>query len=253
MAAQVLVANGLVKRYDGLEAVHSLDLVVVRGAVVGLVGPNGCGKTTTLGIVVGLVPADAGEALVAGARSGSISARAATGFVPDEPSGLDELSVKEFLHLYEALHRMPTGFRRRAATLLDAFGLASRLDTPLGGLSLGLRRQAALVAVFALAPPLVVIDEATAALDPHATIVLRESLRALTRRGSGVLLATQDLAFAETVCDEVVLLDQGRVVASGSPSELRIHYGARSLEDTLLKALGQSTFVEELGAALDAC
>ena len=245
-----LSIHGLSKSYGPLRAVDSLDIGVARGSIVGLVGPNGSGKTTTLRIVVGLLEPDAGRVLVNGLEQGSLAARAQLAYVPDEPAGLDELTIAEFLDLYAALHRAGEIYRTRSETLLSAFGLDTRARTSLASLSHGMRRQVSVVAAFALAPALVVVDEATAALDPEAVIVLREALRALVRGGSGILLATQDLHFAETVCDRVSLLSRGRLVDEGTVSTLQGKYHAASLEAVFLNALGQSSLVDELRDSL---
>lgn len=234
----VLDAQGLVKRYGGLTALDDVDLRVEPGQVVGLVGPNGSGKTTLLHAVAGLTPTDAGQALVAGAAAGSRQARARVALVPDDPTGFDELTVAELVRLSHALWRAGPAARERAALLLDAFGLARRADVRLGALSRGLRRQAATAAALSLATPLVLVDEATATLDPEAIVVLREALAALAARGSGVLLASQDLHFAEGACDELVLLRRGRVLERGTPVALRERHDASSLEGVFLRALG---------------
>jgi ABC-2 type transport system ATP-binding protein len=227
-----------VKRFGGLTALAGIDLSVARGAVVGLVGPNGSGKSTALHVVTGLLAPDGGAVLVGGHRSGSLPARRATAFVPDEPTGLDELTVGELVALLAALHRAGPGAARRAAALRDAFGLGPRWHARLATLSRGLRRQAAIVAAFAVDSTLVVVDEATATLDPEAVVVLREAIAARALRGAGVLLATQDLGFADTVCDEVVFLAAGRRVGGGRPDELCAAHDATSLESALLAATG---------------
>ena len=251
--ASPLVAEGVTKAYAGVPAVEDVDLAVASGAVAGLVGPNGCGKTTTLRIVVGLARPDVGRVTVAGlAQDGAPAVRRRVAYVPDEPSGLDELTVGEYLRLFAALYSAGGAFEARAASLLDAFALAARGASPLGALSHGQRRLVTMVAAFALRAPLVVVDEATAALDPEAVVVLRESLRALAAGGAGVLLATQDLHFAETVCDDVFLLSGGRVVAAGPVSSVLARYGGHSLEDAFLAAVGRAAPLDALRRALDA-
>ena len=243
--------HGLRKSYGDVRAVDSLDLAVHRGSVVGLVGANGSGKTTTLRVAVGLVRPDEGRVAVSGAESGSLTARRRAAYVPDEPTGLDELTVREFLALYRALYRAEREFEPRTRRLLAAFGIEAREDTSLGSLSHGMRRQASMVAAFALGAPLVVVDEATAALDPAAVIVLREALAKLAAAGSGVLVATQDLHFAEQACSRVCLLSRGRAVADGTVDELCLRYRATSLEDAFLAAVGQTGFLDDVRRTLD--
>ena len=240
------------KRYGVVVALDDVDLCVRVGSVVGLVGPNGSGKTTLVHVAAGLVRPDRGRALVSGAPAGSMRARAAAALVPDEPSGFDELSVAELVALVHALWGAGPAAQARAEILVDAFGLAGRLASRVGTLSRGLRRQASAVAALSLAPSLVLVDEATATLDPEAVVVLREAVAALAARGSGVLLATQDLHFAETACDEVVLLQRGRVLERGAPAALRDVYGAATLEDVFLSALGESSLAAKVRHGLAA-
>lgn len=221
--------------------------------MLGLVGPNGSGKTTLLHVIAGLSAADDGRAIVCGCLAGSPAARASLAFVSDEPHGFDELTVRELAELLRSLYGVESGpWRARLAVMVDAFGLSSRLDSRIGSLSRGLRRQASMVAAFALATPLTLVDEATATLDPEATVVLRAIVRAGARRGNATLLATQDLAFAERACDCVVLLDRGTVAAVGSPDELRERYGCGRLEDVFLEAVGEADLGRRTERALAA-
>jgi ABC-2 type transport system ATP-binding protein len=246
-----LVVRRLRVVYGPAAAVDGLDLTVEAGTVVGLVGPNGCGKTTTLRAVLGLVERDAGTIDVQGVRGGTLHARALVASVPDEPTGLDELSIAELLQLTASLWHADSDFARRADLLLGVFGLRGRVRSQLVSLSHGQRRLVSVVAAVALDRPLLLVDEATAALDPEAAIALREVVGAAAERGTGVLVATQDLHFAELVCDRVTLLNAGRVVTEGTIAELRRHYSAATLEDVFVAALGASGRLRELRDALD--
>ncbi len=247
-----LVVRGLRVVYGPAAAVDGLDLTVEAGSVVGLVGPNGCGKTTTLRAVLGLVEPDAGTIDVQGVRGGTLRARSLVASVPDEPSGLDELSVAELLQLTATLWRAESDFARRSELLLGVFGLRERARSQLVSLSHGQRRLVSVVAAVALDRPLLLVDEATAALDPEAVIALREVVRVAAERGAGVLVATQDLHFAELVCDSVTLLSAGRPVAGGAIAELRRQHSAATLEGVFVAALGVAGRVRELRDALDA-
>jgi ABC-2 type transport system ATP-binding protein len=244
-----LLVEGLELRFGTLRAVSGLSFAVEAGTVLGLIGPNGCGKTSTLRAVVGLVRPNAGRVLVNGIDQGTLAARAQVAYVPDEPDGLDELCVEEYLALVGILHRAGAGYQLRASALARAFGVHVRLRVRLGALSHGQRRIVSMIAAFALARPLVVVDEATAALDPEASVMLREALRAVARSGSGVLVATQELAFAERVCDDVVLLSEGRAVASGAA---RVVAAGTTLEEAFLDAVGAGDRLAGVRSALDA-
>jgi ABC-2 type transport system ATP-binding protein len=239
-----LSCTGLVKRYGQAVAVDGVDLVVERGRVVGLVGPNGSGKTTTLRLCAGIAPPDEGSVLVDGLPHGRPAARSRVGYVPDEPTGLDELTVGEYLDLVRALYRAGPAYIPRAQTLLAAFRLDGRERALLGSLSHGARRATAVAAAFALRPAVAIVDEASAALDPEAVVALRDAVRALAFGGAGVLLATQDLSFAERTCHEVVILASGRVAASGPVST------PGSLERAVLAAIGEISHAHALRSAL---
>lgn len=247
-----LDATGVWKRFGGATALAGVDLRVDAGTVVGLVGPNGSGKTTLLHAAAGLISVDAGSIRVAGAPAGSREARAAAALVPDEPAGFDELDVAEFVALVHSLWRADESASGRARLLTAAFGLGTRRDQTLGSLSRGLRRQASAVAALSLAPPLLLVDEATATLDPEAVVVLSEAVATLARRGCGVLLATQDLHFAGSVCHEIVLLHRGVVIDSGTPGALRERHAASTLEDVFLAALGDGCLRERVRDAFAA-
>lgn len=240
------MARGLVKRFGSAVALDGVDLDVRAGSVVGLVGPNGSGKTTLLHVAAGLVSPDCGTALVAGAPAGSMQARRALALIPDEPSGFDELQPAELVVLVHRLWAAAPPASQRARVLVDAFGLAPRMSTSIGALSRGLRRQVAAVAGLSLAPRLLLVDEATATLDPEAVVVLREAVAVLAEQGSGVLLATQDLHFAESACDEVVLLARGRVLERGAPRALLERHGLRTLEEVFLAAVGEGALAERV-------
>lgn len=239
-----LSCTGLVKRYGAAVAVDGIDLVVERGSVVGLVGPNGSGKTTTLRLCAGIARPDQGCVLVDGLPQGTPAARGRVGYVPDEPTGLDELTVVEYLDLVRALYRAGPEYAVRARTLLAAFRLDGRGRAPLASLSHGARRATAVAAAFALRPAVAVVDEASAALDPEAVVALRDAIRALALGGTGVLIATQDLSFAERTCHEVVILASGRVAASGPVPT------PGSLERAVLAAIGETSHAQALRSAL---
>jgi len=251
-APAALHVSGAWKRYGGTAALAGVDLEVRPGAVVGLVGPNGSGKTTLLHAAAGLLDVDAGSLRVAGAVVGSREARCATALVPDEPTGFDELSVAEHIALVHALWPPDPEAAGRATLLTASFGLEGRCDQRLGTLSRGLRRQASAVAALSLASPLILVDEATATLDPEAVVVLGEAVTALAARGCGVLLATQDLHFAGSTCHKVVLLHRGAVIDRGEPGVLLARHAVTTLEDVLLSALGDGGLRQRIRGALSA-
>jgi ABC-2 type transport system ATP-binding protein len=198
-------------RYGSRRALRQVELCVRSGEVVVLVGPNGSGKTTLLHVAAGLRRPDAGGALVVGAKAGSMAARRSVALVPDEPAGLDELTVSELVRLMGALAAASS---LPGAEAVAHFDLASVCDVRLGALSRGLRRRAALAAALAAAPVLLLVDEASATLDEAAVGALVASLRRHAARGGAAVVATHDLAFARRAADRAVLLSEGAVVGT---------------------------------------
>lgn len=246
---------GVTRRYGDKTVVSGLSLTIEPGVVAGLVGPNGCGKTTTLRLIAGIIAPGEGRISVSGYDTAvsPLDARRNLGFVPDTPSGFEHLTVREYLELYRDLYRQPRDrYEERAGVVLEAFGLLEYGEANLGELSHGIRRKVATTAALSLDVPTILIDEPTVGLDPEGVVVLRGLVRHIGRSGSAVLLATQDLTFAERVCDYLFLLHNGRLVADGSPALLRERYHASSIEETFLAVTGMGRRIDDFERRLDA-
>ena len=249
-----LRVSGVTKRYGDRTAVSELSLTVERGKVTSLVGPNGCGKTTTLAMISGLRTPERGRISVSGYDTvGSpLDARRNLALVPDTPSGFEQLSVREYLDLYRSLYRQPrVRYEERARVVLEAFGSLEYNETNLGELSHGNRRKVAMTAALSLEVPNILIDEPTVGLDPESVVVLRRLVRHIGSRGAAVLLATQDLSFAERVCDHLFLIHNGRLLAEGSPAVLLERYRAKSIEEAFLAATGIERRIDDFEQRLD--
>jgi ABC-2 type transport system ATP-binding protein len=217
-------ALGLRKRYGDKEALAGIDLAVPWGSVRGLLGPNGAGKTTTVQILTTLRRFDAGRATVAGfdVRRDPARVRSRIGLVGQSAAVDEVLSGAQNLALFGRLfHLDRASARRRADELLEQFGLADTGRLPVSQFSGGMRRRLDLAASLILAPLVLFLDEPTAGLDPRGRTEVWESIRELAVAGTTVLLTTQYLEEADQLCDEISLIDKGRVVAEGSPRELK--------------------------------
>ncbi|MDO3705675.1 ATP-binding cassette domain-containing protein [Micromonospora sp. C28SCA-DRY-2] len=226
-------ADGLRKRYGDTEALAGLDLAVPAGQVCALLGPNGAGKTTAVRILTTLLRPDAGRARVAGhdvARHPD-RVRAAIGLVGQHAAVDEVLSGRQNLVLFGRLHHLPArAARARADELLDRFGLADTGTRPVSGYSGGMRRRLDLAASLVLAPGVLFLDEPTTGLDPRGRSEVWDAVRDLVAEGTTVLLTTQYLEEADQLADSIRVIDGGRVVAAGTPDQLKNDLGGDRLD-----------------------
>jgi lipooligosaccharide transport system ATP-binding protein len=222
-ATPVISARGLVKQFDGHRAVDGIAFEVHAGRCFGFVGPNGAGKTTTLRMTMGLTPSGGGTLSVFGLPVAGHAAeiRARAGIVPQADNLDPDFTVEENLFMYAAYFGLS---RRRVAArieaLLDFVSLTDRRAAKTDTLSGGMRRRLTIARALINDPELVVLDEPTTGLDPQARHVIWGRLSELRARGKTLLLTTHYMEEAERLCDELVIMDQGRILAQGSPREL---------------------------------
>ena len=242
----------LVKRYGALPALAGVSLTVERGSLLALLGPNGAGKTTAIEICEGFRTADDGTVRVLGLSPSDPALRPRVGvMLQDGVGGYREARALELLKLFASYAAHP----QDPASLLDIVGLTSVASTPVKRLSGGQQQRLSLALALVGRPELVFLDEPTAGMDPHARRTTWELIEQLVRDGVSVVLTTHFLDEAERLADTVVVLDEGRVVAAGSPAELtsagsegQIRFSARpGLQlASLIAALPDGTAAEEL-------
>jgi ABC-2 type transport system ATP-binding protein len=219
MSAAALAVRGLEKRYGSVIALAGVDLEVGEGELVGLLGPNGAGKSTLVKIACGLVRASGGTAQVRGAAAGSLEARRSLGYLAELFRFPGWYSADELLELHQRLAGATGGARERAE-LLELVGLTEARKRRVEEMSKGMQQRLGVAQALVGAPPLLLLDEPTSALDPVGRRTVRQLLEELRRRGVSVLLNSHLLSEIELVCDRVVILLHGQVVAEGSPAEL---------------------------------
>jgi ABC-2 type transport system ATP-binding protein len=224
----VLVAQRLEKRYGRVRALDGVDLEVGAGQLVGLLGPNGAGKSTLVKIACGLVRASGGTVRVAGAAAGSAAARRSLGYLAELFRFPGWMTADEVLGLHQRL-ASSTGGEGERIELLELVGLPDARRTRVAAMSKGMQQRLGIAQALVAAPPLLLLDEPTSALDPSGRRIVRGLLEELRRRGTSVLLNSHLLSEVELVCDHVVIVDHGRVVAAGAPDELR-HQGGVEIE-----------------------
>jgi ABC-2 type transport system ATP-binding protein len=210
---------GLVKRYDGRSVVDGLDLVVARGEILALLGPNGAGKTTTVEIIEGFRRPDEGEVRVLGLDplADGVRLRARVGVMFQRAEVYSQIGVLEAVRLFAAFFATPLD----PVALLEQVGLAARARDRYRSLSGGERQRLGLALAIVGRPELLVLDEPTAAMDVSARRATWALLRTLRTEGATILLTTHLLEEAEGLADRVAIIDRGRLVAIGTPDELR--------------------------------
>jgi ABC-2 type transport system ATP-binding protein len=243
VTSPAIAVTRLHKAYGQVVALDDVTFEVPVGSVLGLLGPNGSGKTTTVSVLSTAMRADAGRATVCGfdVRADGAVVRGLIGFAGQFAAVDANLTGRENLALIGRLSRLPRrGARDRAAVLLDRFGLTDAADRLVRTYSGGMRRRLDVAAALAHQPPVLFLDEPATGLDPDSRFALWDAVRQLVQAGTTVLLTTQYLDEADALADRIVILDRGRVAAEGTPAALKSRTGA------VMFTLG---FSDEAGAA----
>jgi ABC-2 type transport system ATP-binding protein len=214
-----LSARGLEKRYGSTTALAGVDVDVAEGELVGLLGPNGAGKSTLVKIACGLVRPTRGQTEVCGAKAGSRASLRQLGYLAELFRFPGWYSADELIALHQRLSGS-TGGEAERSELLELVGLTEARDRRVGAMSKGMQQRLGIAQALVGAPPLLLLDEPTSALDPAGRRTVRLLLEELRGRGTSVLLNSHLLSEIELVCDRVVILHRGAVVAEGSPAEL---------------------------------
>jgi ABC-2 type transport system ATP-binding protein len=228
-----LEARGLSKRYASVAVVRAVDAVVRPGEVIGYLGPNGSGKTTTVRMITGLIEPSEGSVLHDGRSifGDLVAFRRRLGYVPEEAHLYPFLSGREYLELVGRLRELPVALlERKINSLLELFGILSAADQPLSGYSKGMKQKVLISAALLHDPDLLILDEPESGLDVTAVLVLRSLITELARRGKAILYSSHIMESVERVCARVVVLHRGEVVADDSSSRLRALMARDSLE-----------------------
>ena len=247
-------ATGLVKTFGTTRAVDGVDLAVRRGSVYGVLGPNGAGKTTTIRMLATLLRPDSGSARVLGHDivSEADEVRGAVSLTGQLASVDEDLTGRENLILIGrllGLKRAPA--KERAAELLEAFGLAEAAGRLVKNYSGGMRRRLDIAASIVVTPQLMFLDEPTTGLDPRSRNQVWDIIRELVGSGTTILLCTQYLEEADQLCDGIAVIDHGKVIAEGTPGQLKASVGSGALHVRLLdpeqRPEAQQMLIRELG------
>ena len=250
----VLSVDQVSKSYGTTRALSDVRFSVGPGEIVGLLGPNGAGKSTAMKLIVGLLRPDAGEIRLRGRNvvTDGVEAKRTVGYVPESPALYEFLTAAEYLDFISDLYGVDPATRGgRISEFLRGLELIGHEDSLISAYSQGMKQKVALIAALLHHPRLLVLDEPLNALDPRAARVVKDLLRDLASRdGVGVLFSTHVLEIAEAICDRVVILSHGRIVAQGTIAELRRQAGlaGSGLEAIFLALTGTGDLTDVVGA-----
>jgi len=243
----VIEVESLAKRFGAVEAVRDVSFTAADGRITGLLGPNGAGKSTTLRMLYTVLRPDAGSARIDGVDvvADPLAARRSIGVLPHSAGIYRHLSARENIRFYGELHGLPTvALRRRIDELVERLGMADFADRRAAGFSQGQRIKVALARALVHSPRNVLLDEPTNGLDVMATRALRDLVRGLRAEGHCVLFSSHVMQEVAALCDEVVIIDHGRVAASGTPAGIQSSFGGASLEEAFVRVLGEREGLE---------
>ncbi|WP_408959052.1 ATP-binding cassette domain-containing protein [Natrinema sp. 74] len=221
----ILEVNDLRKEYGGFVAVEGSSFDVERGEVFGVVGPNGAGKTTTLKTLAGLIEPTAGTAVVAGHTPGEPAMQRRLGFLPEESPLYEEMTAVSYLEFFADLYDVPKDVaRERIHDSLDRLDLEHR-DRRIGNMSKGMQRKVAIARALVNDPDVLIFDEPASGLDPLTTNYIIEFTRELSDEGKTIVFSAHNLFHVESICDRLIIMNDGRIVARGTLEEIRDAHG----------------------------
>jgi len=221
----MIEVSGLRKTYGDFAAVVGSDFEIDRGEIFGVVGPNGAGKTTTLKMLAGLIEPTAGTATVAGYDAGDPEMRHQLGFLPEESPLYEDMTARSYLRFFADLYDVPREVaRERIESTLDRLDLDYR-DRRLGDVSKGMKRKVAIARSLVNDPDVLIYDEPASGLDPLTTNSVLEFTEELREDDKTVIFSAHNLYHVESVCDRVVIMNEGRIIARGSVADIRDQYG----------------------------
>lgn len=249
----LIEATGLRKEYGDYIAVDGANFNVNSGEIVGFLGPNGAGKTTTIKMLTGLLVPDDGSARICGLdiQQDPIKAKAQFAYVPDTPNLYDKLKASEYLRFMARLYHVPAvQADERMRQLLDLFELTDKAGTFLEGFSHGMQQKVAITGALLHDPKVLFMDEPTVGLDPRSARLVKDLIQQRRDSGNAVFFSTHILEIAQSMCDRVIIIDKGRILADAPVDDLRQMKGEQSLEEIFLELTGGKDvdeMVRELG------
>lgn len=227
----MIKVKNLTKKFGGITAVDSASFEIKKGEIVGFLGPNGAGKTTTIRILTGYLSADEGEVNIDGNDiiEDSIKVRQIIGYLPENNPLYEDMNVEEYLKYAAAIHQIKKEERsQKIKAVTNSCGLSNKLKEEIGNLSKGFKQRVGLAQALINEPDIIFFDEPTEGLDPNQRIEIRELIKKIGKEKT-VVIASHVLSEVEATCNRVLIINKGKIVASGSPHELQAKIGGKNV------------------------
>ena len=253
----MIETDNLTRQYGSHTALYPLSIRVAPGEILGFLGPNGAGKSTTVKLLTGMIKPSGGRARVAGfdVTTDPLEVKRRIGYVPESAALYESLTAREFLDVIASLYHEPhAAAEQRIEELLDRFGLAESKDQRLSEFSKGMKQKVLIASALMHRPEVLFLDEPLTGLDANAALVVKELIRSLAAQGRTIFFCSHVLEVVERVCSRIIIINNGRAIADGTPADIAAQSGTRSLEDAFVAMTGTRDAAEvthELLAALE--
>lgn len=237
----MIKVNNLTKKYDSKLAVDNISFEIRDGEILGFLGPNGSGKTTTLNMLVGLIDATSGNAEMDGLDmlKNSVEVKKKLAFLPDNPEIYEDMTGRKFVYFVSNIYGVSKEDRdQRLQELAEMFGMTEDLDTMISGYSHGMKQKIALISALIHDPEVLMLDEPMVGLDPQASFNLKELMRERTKRGKSVFFSSHVMDVVEKIVDRIIIIKKGELIFEGTIDELK---ELRSYEGDLEKLFLEMT------------
>ena len=237
----MITATGLTKSYSEKDAVRGLSFTVGKGEIVGFIGPNGAGKSTTVKMLTGMILPTSGTGTVAGFDiiTQPIEAKKRLGYVPESGALFETLTGGEYLQFIADLHHLDRDVAgRRADEFLDLFGILTEKDRRLQEYSKGMKQKVLIAAALIHQPEVLFLDEPLNGLDANAALVFKEIIKRLAAQGIAILFCSHILDVVEKLCPRIIILNEGTIIAEGTPEGIADRTGEKTLEEAFCRLTG---------------
>jgi len=246
---KILEVVNLKKYYNDFEALKGVNFSLYKGEILGYLGPNGAGKTTTLNILGGVLPRDGGDIVFYGEPTdptSDLQYKLKTSYLPEDASMYEHFTIREIVNFYYDLYLLEEKRKKVAYELLEVFGLSKFINTQIYSFSKGMKQKLLFVLTVMTDPEILLLDEPLASMDAESTIIVREIIKDLKNKGKAIMFSSHILEVIEKICDRVVIIDKGEVIAEGTLSDIK---EMSSLEEFFTQLTGKGVLEERVERA----